>query len=431
MKVTVKKAGVCRKTLSIEVAADAIQKERSDTLKMYSKHARIPGFRKGKAPADVVASKYSKEIDQDIKDRVLPKFYQEAIKEEEIKVVNIIDASEVTLKDGSSATFTVTVDVAPEFKLPKYDQIPVKIEKNDVTDDQVQEQIDQLLNQQATYEDMNEKTIENGDMGQLSYTAFIDKKPLKEEIPEAKGIGSGEGYWVSADEHAFIPGMGEALIGLKNGEKKEVDIQFPSSFMVKELADIKATYKIEVTGIRVKKPAVLNEELLEKLQVESEEKLRELIQDQLEMQAENESLQKTHEQIISYLIKKTKLDIPESAVQQQTRDVMYELARQKMMQGMTQEQIGEQQEDLLKEAQERANENVKLRYIGLAIADEKSFKASENEIEEEIAKIAIQQRKDAKELRKEMIENQTYESVIDQLRFNKALNYMVENAKLK
>ena len=213
MKVTVKKAGVCRKTLSIEVAADVIQKERSDTLKMYSKHARIPGFRKGKAPADVVASKYSKEIDQDIKDRVLPKFYQEAIKEEEIKVVNIIDASEVTLKDGSSATFTVTVDVAPEFKLPKYDQIPVKIEKNDVTDDQVQEQIDQLLNQQATYEDMNEKTIENGDMGQLSYTAFIDKKPLKEEIPEAKGIGSGEGYWVSADEHAFIPGMGEALIG--------------------------------------------------------------------------------------------------------------------------------------------------------------------------------------------------------------------------
>ena len=431
MKVTVKKAGVCRKTLSIEVAADVIQKERSDTLKMYSKHARIPGFRKGKAPADVVASKYSKEIDQDIKDRVLPKFYQEAIKEEEIKVVNIIDASEVTLKDGSSATFTVTVDVAPEFKLPKYDQIPVKIEKNDVTDDQVQEQIDQLLNQQATYEDMNEKTIENGDMGQLSYTAFIDRKPLKEEIPEAKGIGSGEGYWVSADEHAFIPGMGEALIGLKNGEKKEVDIQFPSSFMVKELADIKATYKIEVTGIRVKKPAVLNEELLEKLQVESEEKLRELIQDQLEMQAENESLQKTHEQIISYLIKKTKLDIPESAVQQQTRDVMYELARQKMMQGMTQEQIGEQQEDLLKEAQERANENVKLRYIGLAIADEKSFKASENEVEEEIAKIAIQQRKDAKELRKEMIENQTYESVIDQLRFNKALNYMVENAKLK
>jgi FKBP-type peptidyl-prolyl cis-trans isomerase (trigger factor) len=102
-----------------------------------------------------------------------------------------------------------------------------------------------------------------------------------------------------------------------------------------------------------------------------------------------------------------------------------------MMQGASQEQIGEQQEELFKEAQERSLENVKLRYIGLAIADEQSFEASENEVEDEIARIAIQQRKDATELRKEMIENQTYGSIIDQLRFNKALNFMVETAKLK
>ena len=227
----------------------------------------------------------------------------------------------------------------------------------------MQEQIDQLLHQQATFDDVEDKTIEKGDMGQLSYEAFIDDQPLKEAIPEAKGIGSGEGYWVSADEHAFIPGMGEALIGLNSGDTKEVEIHFPAEFMMKELADVKARYQIEVTGVRVRKPAVLDEAMLERLQVESEEKLRELMRDQLEMRAENESLQKTHEQIIAFLIKKTKLDVPESAVQQQTRDVMYDLARQRMMQGASQEQIGEQQEELFKEAQERAIENVKLRYI--------------------------------------------------------------------
>jgi FKBP-type peptidyl-prolyl cis-trans isomerase (trigger factor) len=110
---------------------------------------------------------------------------------------------------------------------------------------------------------------------------------------------------------------------------------------------------------------------------------------------------------------------------------MYELARQRMMQGASQEQIGEQQEELFKEAQERALENVKLRYIGLAIADEQQFEASELEVDEEIARIAIQQRKDAAELRKEMIENQSFHAVADQLRFNKALEYMVEKAKLK
>ena len=431
MKVSVKKAGACRKTVAIEVPAELIAEERAETLKVYAKHARIPGFRKGKAPAHVVAGKYVKEIDQDLKERVLPKFYQEAIEAEELKVVNVIDATEVELSEGSPASFTVTVDVVPEFKLPKYEQIPVKVEKTEVSDAQVQEQIDQLLHQQATFDDVEDKTIEKGDMGQLSYEAFIDDQPLKEAIPEAKGIGSGEGYWVSADEHAFIPGMGEALIGLNSGDTKEVEIHFPAEFMVKELADVKARYQIEVTGVRVRKPAVLDEAMLERLQVESEEKLRELMRDQLEMRAENESLQKTHEQIIAFLIKKTKLDVPESAVQQQTRDVMYDLARQRMMQGASQEQIGEQQEELFKEAQERAIENVKLRYIGLAIADQQSFEASTNEVEEEIARIAIQQQKDAAELRKEMIENQTYGAVIDQLRFNKALNFMVENAKLK
>lgn len=431
MKVSVKKAGACRKTVAIEVPAELIAEERAETLKVYAKHARIPGFRKGKAPAHVVAGKYVKEIDQDLKERVLPKFYQEAIEAEKLKVVNVIDATEVELSEGSPASFTVTVDVVPEFKLPKYEQIPVKVEKTEVSDAQVQEQIDQLLNQQATFDDVEDKTIEKGDMGQLSYEAFIDDQPLKEAIPEAKGIGSGEGYWVSADEHAFIPGMGEALIGLNSGDTKEVEIHFPAEFMVKELADVKARYQIEVTGVRVRKPAVLDEAMLERLQVESEEKLRELMRDQLEMRAENESLQKTHEQIIAFLIKKTKLDVPESAVQQQTRDVMYDLARQRMMQGASQEQIGEQQEELFKEAQERAIENVKLRYIGLAIADQQSFEASTNEVEEEIARIAIQQQKDAAELRKEMVENQTYGAVIDQLRFNKALNFMVENAKLK
>jgi trigger factor len=431
MKVSVKKAGACRKTVAIEVPAEVMAEERAETLNVYAKHARIPGFRKGKAPAHVVAGKYVKEIDQDLKERVLPKFYQEAIQTEKLKVVNVIDATEVTLSEGTPATFTVTVDVVPEFKLPKYQQIPVKVEKKEVTDAQVQEQIDQLLNQQATFDDVEDKTIEKGDMGQLSYEAFIGDQLLKEAIPEAKGIGSGTGYWVSADEHAFIPGMGEALIGLREGDSKEVDIHFPDSFMVKELADVNARYQINVTGVRVKKPAVLDEAMLERLQVESEDKLRELMRDQLEMQAENESLQKTHEQIIAFLIKKTKLDVPESAVQQQTRDVMYDLARQRMMQGASQEQIGEQQEELFKEAQERSLENVKLRYIGLAIADEQLFEASENEVEDEIARIAIQQRKDATELRKEMIENQTYGSIIDQLRFNKALNFMVETAKLK
>jgi len=431
MKVSVKDAGSCRKTITIEIPKETIATERTDTLNVYAKHSNIPGFRKGKAPAHVVAKKYAKEITQDLEERMVPKFYHDALQESELQVVNVVNVTEVKIKDDQPLTFDVTVDVEPEFKLPKYIDIPIKEEKDEVTDAQVQEQIDSIRAQHANYEEVEGKTVEAGDMAQLTYTATADGKPLIEVAPEAKGIGEGEGYWISADEHAFLPGMGEAVVGLNVGDKKEVNVDFPKEFMVKELAGMKTLYSVEVTGVRVRTLPEIDKEFLDRLQVESEEVLRTRIREQLEQQAENKNLNAKHEQLIKFLVKKTKLDVPASIVQQQTRSVMYDLAQRRMMMGMTQEQIAEQQEDLLKEAQERALENVKLRYIGLGIAKELEMDASLNEIDEEIASMAIRQQKDARALRKEMEDDDTIDSVGEQIRFNKALDYMLENAKIK
>jgi len=431
MKVSVKDAGTCRKTMSIEIPADTLTEERTETLKAYAKAVNIPGFRKGKAPAHVVAKKFANEIAKDLEERMVPKFYHDALQETELKVVGVIDVSDVKIEEEKPLAFVVTVDVEPEFKLPKYSDIPIKEEKKDVTDEQVQEQIDAIRNQHANYEEVEGKAVEQGDMAQLTYTATTDGKELEEVAPEAKGLGKGEGYWVSADEHAFIPGMGEAIVGLNIGDKKEVEVTFPESFMVKELAGIKSAYSIEVTGVRVRTLPEIDETFLSRLQVESEESLRSQIREQMEQTAEHKNLNAKHEQIIKYLVKKTKLDVPESIVQQQSRNAMYDIAQQRMMTGMTQEQIGEQQEDIFKEAQERALENVKLRYIGLGIATELELDASEIEIDEEIASMAIRQQKDARSLRKEMEENDTLDSVGEQIRFNKALDYMLENAKIK
>lgn len=431
MKVSVKDAGTCRQMMHIEIPAADLAAERAETLKIYTRHANIPGFRKGKAPKDVVARKYAKEITQDLQDRLVPKYYQEALAESKLKVVNVIDVSEVALKENEPLAFDVTVDVEPEFKLPKYTDIPVKEEKIAVTDEQVQEQIDGILRQHATYEDAEGKTVEADDMAQLTYEATVDGRPLEEVAPEARGIGKGQGYWVSADEHSFLPGMGEAVIGLAPGGKKEVEVAFPETFMVKELAGIKALYRIEVTAVRVRTLPAIDETFLGRLQVASEEELRTRIREELERQAENRSLNDKHEQIIQYLLKKTKLDVPESVVQQQTRNAVYDIAQQRMMMGMSREQIGEQQEDIRKEAEKRALENVRLQYIGLGIATDLGLEATAAEVDEEIAAMAVRRRKDARALRKEMEEEGTLESVSEQIRFNKALDYMLEHAKLK
>lgn len=431
MKVSVKDAGACRKTMNIEIPADAINAERAETLKVYAKNVNISGFRKGKAPVNVVAKKYASEITKDLEERMVPKFYHDALKETALKVVGVIDVSEVKIEADQPLAFSVTVDVEPEFKLPKYTDIAIKEAKTEVTDAQVQEQIDEIRNQHANYEEVEGKTVAQSDMAQLTYEAMVGGKPLIEIAPEAQGISSGSGYWVSADQHAFLPGMGEAVVGLSAGDKKNVEVAFPADFMVKELAGITATYAIEVTAVRVRVLPAIDETFLKRLHIETEESLRTQIREQLVQQAESMELNAKHEQIIQYLVKKTKLDVPESIVQQQTRNMMYDMAQRRMMMGATQEQIGEQQEEIFKEAQERALENVKLRYIGLGIATELGMEASGSEINEEIASMAIRQRKDARTLRKEMEENDTIGSVGEQIRFNKALDYMLENAKIK
>jgi trigger factor len=431
MKVSFKDAGTCRKTMTVEVPAEAVTEERAELLKIYAKGVAIPGFRKGKAPKHLVEKKFAKEMSADLKDRLVPKFYHEAIEAEGVKVVSIIEVSEPVLEEGKPLSFDVTMDVPPEFKLPKYQGISIKAEKVEVTDAQVDEMVENIRRQHATFDDIEDRPAKEKDMVQVSYESTIDGEPLEVKVPEARGMGQGSGYWITCDEESFLPGMGKELIGTSIGDKKDITVEFPAEFIVKELAGLKAEFKVEVTGMRESKLPEFDEEFLKKLRVESEEELRTNIREHLTEAAENKEKRRKEDTICEFLLKKTKLDVPETAVQQQTRNVMYDMARQRMMQGMSQEQISAQSADMMEEAKGKGEEQVKLRYIMMAIAEAENLTASDEEVAEEITKMAIQQQKDATEFRKELEKEGQIEDVKDQIRFGKAIEFLIENAKIK
>ena len=332
MKVSLKNTGVCRKTMTVEVPFESVLEERAELLKVYTKGVAIPGFRKGKVPKHLVEKKFAKEVDADLKDRLIPKFYHEAIQAENVKVVSIINVSEPVLEEGKPLSFDVTMDVPPEFKLPKYQGISIKEEKVDVTDEQVQETLDSILRQHAAHEDVEGRAAAEKDMVQVSYESTIDGEPLEEKVPEARGMGKGNGYWITCDDDSFLPGMGKALIGTSIGDKKDITVDFPAGFIVKELSGLKAEFKVEVTGLRESKlPDLSDEEFLKQLRVESEEELRTNIRQHLTEAAKGKAKRAKEDTVCEFLLKKTKMDVPETAVQQQTRNVMYEMARMRMM----------------------------------------------------------------------------------------------------
>jgi trigger factor len=431
MKVSLKNAGPCRKTMKIEVPADQVAAERAELLTFYAKGVSLPGFRKGHAPKALVEKKYAKEMTADLKERVIPKFYHEAIEKEGVKVVSIIDVGEPELIEGKPLRFEVTVDVQPEFKLPKVHGITIKAEKTEVTDKKVDETVESIRRQHATFDDIEGRPAQEKDMVQVTYESTVDGTPLEEKVPEARGMGKGSGYWITCDDESFLPGMGKALIGTSIGGKKDVTVNFPEGFIVKELAGLKADFEVEVTGIRESKLPEFNEEFLKQLRVESEEELRGNIRSYLEEAAQAKEQGRQQDEICGFLLKKTKLDVPESIVQQQTRSVMYDLARQRMMQGMKQEQIKAQQEDMMKEAKEKAEEQVRLRYIIMAIADAEGIEAGDQDVTDEVTRMAVQQQRDAAEYRKELEKEDHLESIRDHLRFSKTVAFLLENAKIR
>ena len=431
MKVSVKNTGTCRQTIKIEVPAETIAAERAELLNYYAKGVSLPGFRKGHAPKALVEKKFAKDMAADLKDRIVPKFYHEAITQEKVKVVAVIDVSEPELVEGQPLKFEVTVDVPPEFKLPKYEGISIKAEKTDVSEKQIDETVQSILRQHATYEDVAGRAAKEKDMVQVSYESTIGGQPLEEKVPQARGMGRGNGYWITCDEESFLPGMGKALIGSKIGDKKDVTVKFPEGFIVKELAGMKAEFKVEVSGMRETKLPEMNEEFLKQLRVESEAELRKNIRMHMEESAKNKEKGRQQDVICEFLLGKTKLDVPESAVKEQTRNVMYDMARQRMMSGMSQDQIKAQTADMMKEAQVKGEEQVKLRYIIMAIADAENIQVADQEVSEEVVHMAVSQRRDAAEYRKELEKEGHLESVADQLRFGKTIELLLEKAKIK
>ncbi len=431
MKVSFKDAGVCRKTMTVEVPVEVVAEERIEMLNAYAKGVAIPGFRKGKAPKQLVEKKFAKEMAAELKDRLVPKYYHEAIEAEKVKVVTVVDVSEPVIREGEPLIFDVTMDVPPEFKLPKYQGIAIKAEKVEVTDKQVDETVDSILRQHATFDDIEGRPAKEKDMCQVSYESTIDGEPLEVKVPEARGMGQGKGYWITCDDESFLPGMGRELIGASIGDKKDVTVVFPADFIVKELAGMKAEFKVEVTGMRESKLPALDEEFLKQLQVESEDELRTNIRQHLTEAAESKEKRRQEDAVCEFLLKKTKLDVPETAVQQQTRNLMYEMARQRMMQGMSQQQVQAQSEDMMEEAKVKADEQVKLRYIMMDIAEAEGLTASAEETAAEIARMAVQQQRDAHDLRKELEKEGQIGDVADQIGFGKAIEFLIENAKIK
>ena len=431
MKVTVETSGPCRKNLHIEIPVEKVSEEYNAVVVAYTKAARIPGFRQGKAPSNLVKKHYAKEIEQEVKERLIPAGYHEALKEQKLDPVAVLDVSEATLALGQPLVFQVSLDVPPEFKLPEYVGIPIQRKNVEVKDEQVADTIKHILDQHAKWNDITDRAVQKGDLVQIDYEGLCDNKMIEELAPKAAGLGKGKDFWTMADENAFLPGFADGLLGAKIGEKRQVHVDFKTDFPEKAVAGKACVYGVDIKGIREKKMPAMDQELFKSLGVESEDALKKRIREDMQKFGEEQETRRLKSDIIKHLLEKTRLDVPESVVQQETRDTVYDIVREQSYRGVSREEIETRKGEIFEAATQSANEKVKMNYILHRIAEEEKIEVTEEELSARIAEMAPRYNAKPAELRSELQKRDALDKVKEDIRVTKTLDMLLAKAKVK
>lgn len=386
MKVETQKAGDCRLKLIINAGPEETRPDYEKTTREYVKHGRVPGFRPGKAPLEVITRRYQREMDEDVRQQLIARFYRQAVEEQKLDVANIVDLSDVLFSPGTGISFVITVDVAPEFKLPKYQKLPLKVNAVTVEEEKVDQSMATLRNSLTRYE-ATDTPVAEGDMVRIDYTATSDGKPLAEAVADSGRFAEGTDFWMQAAEPEFVPGINGVLVGLAVNDTRELDVKFPKDFANEALRGVKAQYTITVKAVSRGVPPT-DKMLLQMTGFESLEALRGRVRENLQERAQQAENRRQRHELTEYLLKKCEFPLPQSVVAAETRRVLRNMLNEMGQSAEDTEFIEKNREAILSNAASAAKSQVQLNYILKAIADAEKIEVSEEEVSSHIAMMA-------------------------------------------
>jgi trigger factor len=429
MEVSVEELGACRRRLSIEIPAERVDEVFDTVIGEYARHARVKGFRPGKAPKKVVSARFAKQIAGEVKDRILPEAYRSALAKESLVPVAVVHVEDAAPAARSPFRFAVTCDIAPEFELPTYRNLKLNSEIRDVGDSDVDDAIASLKDRFAQFEDV-QRPPRSGDLVQVDFEAFVDGRPLQELAPEAKGLGAATDFWLQAGPEAFLPELGEAVLDAAIGTSVEATVTFPADFGEEALQGRTALYRATVKQVREKQVGNLTEAQLKQLGVDTEDALRARVREDLQTHRASQERRQLRNQAVGLLLDGTAFELPESVVQSETRSTIYEMVQDIARRGTSQEQIQERKEELFDVASQNAAAKVRIRFILARIAEAEKIKVSDEELHARLESMAARSRMSAADLRRELRERNQLDNLEQDLLFEKTLDFIMDQAEV-
>ncbi len=410
--------------LTIEVEAGKIALASDEVYKKLVEAVKIPGFRPGKAPKNLVEKEVGAErFEAEILDILLPQTYYEAVMQEGLEVVGAPEVKMVKFVPSDGLTYEATVETMPEIKIPDLSKISVKREKVVVDKKEVQEVIDDLAKQLQKYEKV-ERAAKSGDRVEIDFEGFLKGLPFdggkSQNHPLVLGSGS------------FIPGFEEQLEGVKAGDEKEIEVTFPKDYHAENLKGEKVTFKVKVHTVEeIILPEITDAFVKEVGPFKDLEALKADIEKQLLFTKETQERHRLEDAILAAIAEKSKFNVPESLVHQEQHRLLHEAENNLMQQGIQMDQylemIKKTREDIEEEMKPEAEKRVKVGMLLTQIAKDGKYTATEAEIKKAIDdRIQNYPEAQAEEARKYYESHDGKHSLENAIIGNKVLDYIIE-----
>lgn len=430
MNVTVENLAPCKKLVRVEVEVQQVEEMFDSVTKDFQRQASLPGFRPGKAPREMVLRKYSKDIADEVKSKLLSDSYKKAVEDQKLDVLGQPDIEEIQFTRGQPFQFAATVETAPEFEVPEYKGIPLKRETQAVTPEDIERALEALRQPQTTFKTA-ERPAQAGDIVVVNYQGSAEGKPLTELAPTAKSLTEAKGFWIEIGGQAFIPGFADQLQGARAGEKRTVNIEFPAQFVTPELAGRKAVYEVEILEVKEKSLPPLDEAFAKTYGAENLEALRAGVRRDLENELRYKQKRAVRTQLIRSLLNRVNFELPEGAVAHETRNVVYDLVQENAKRGVSREVIEREKEQIYSAAVQNAKERVKVAFLLQKIAEKEDIKVSQEEIAQRIQHLSGLYQIPADKFLKDLQKRNGLIEIYDQIMNDKVVEFLEKNAAIE
>lgn len=427
MNVTVERVGNDA-TLKITLPAEEVNKGFKKAVAKIAGQVNIPGFRKGKAPRNIIEMHYGKEaVKQEAFELVANQCYTEALEQEKLIPVSDPKVEDSVFEENKDMELTIKVTLKPEVKLGDYKELHVEKEAVEVTDEAVEEQVQGLRSRHAKMVEAEEgAVIEKGDFAIIDFAGTVDGEPFSG--------GEGKGYPLEVGSNSFIPGFEDQLVGLKKGDSTDVDVTFPEEYFVKELAGKQAIFKVNVQDVKRKElPELTDEYVAANSDCKTVEELRASYKERMQKADENNAQIAYEKALIDLAVANAEFEVPEIMIEDRVTQMIDEMRMSLEARKLTLEQYMQYSGIDMKQLRERqhdaAVENVKTDLVLDAIAKAENIQVSMEDVDSELSAIASQHGATLEDVKKIIKSNGTMGLLLANILRRKAAHVIIDSAK--